>query len=1060
MVYKVCKGGVRSGNTLRGLSSHQAKRYAKQGCFVGTSSLGPAEVKELFESKTHDSLISDTLGSTNVILSMNKKQRWRLPATISHLIKMGCFNKNDAMVSVLERHKLKRRANCVSFHCNKGRFGSVVPKQKRYFSFNMNHVADEESQRKIRRAKYDLLKLSKKEKEKPDKRNDMRSLNVFTIAGSKKENASQPLESSKTEYRLEVFYPCPKSCSLAFNPKYTDVRMEVNEEGKMEMRSNVKVSRKTQKHRKRLTGEDFRKYDDEIFQNDVDDLWAEEEEDDDKYPYTSAESNTHINDTESTRDSENLSDVNILSFYDDEDVISPNDSSDDSAPSDSSQYLLTALIAQAEKARSLCSAHRPQRKKKQSVNHDDFTEDRSHIVYTDEVNYFPKREPEEEVKYRKTRSGRLVEIRKKKPKPVPVVEPKPTKPAYTPVHCAKVIIPAEETTLEKLKEKFGPCVVLSECEPLRFIVDITEQVVDTLSISPKTYVKGDYCSYLIFTYESFYDEQMNILRLQLNSNICKDTKRVCDSIPAQRSSLDEVINCVVVTLFEMKEEKLLNLENTQFVSNTVRTDFELLSQRMKYEVQSLLVSDQVWKNCFDLFQEKTNLAVKIEKLSAEYDVDAFCEICYNDVNPTHEHAHPGTRLGKCGHVFCDECLRAHCRAKMSGGALNLTCPGYQCDVHLDFVTLISLLHVAEVSKLLQRQLEGDLETKPNVKWCPNPTCGRVIQVSSEKPVDGVAFDVSCGCGMRVCFSCLGAAHWPASCAQAEDYAQRIETLKPPNETTDEPPIDTAPKEVPKKTTLYEIEGRMCPSCSRFMEKDGGCYHMTCKCGHQFCWNCMRSLASHDNSIQCMGTPDILYRYSRRLKVRHVELPKPARFDTPPAGEASANRKRRGQKTTMYQKALQQRIEYSNKRHGKGIKELSHKLLALSHKDLGFKREILALNTPDKDTVHYTDQDLLTLSVSGQVTKFLYGCLDLKLALHHVAEYTFVLLQGSPSTLERRRALKLASDISGFCSFITSVLETGSHQDLRTAVRRLSDIQNWAGRTLDVLLATVRKVQYE
>jgi len=34
--------------------------------------------------------------------------------------------------------------------------------------------------------------------------------------------------------------------------------------------------------------------------------------------------------------------------------------------------------------------------------------------------------------------------------------------------------------------------------------------------------------------------------------------------------------------------------------------------------------------------------------------------------------------------------------------------------------------------------------------------------------------------------------------------------------------------------------KRCPSCKAFIQKNGGCSHMSCRCGHQFCWDCLRT----------------------------------------------------------------------------------------------------------------------------------------------------------------------------------------------------------------------------
>jgi len=46
-----------------------------------------------------------------------------------------------------------------------------------------------------------------------------------------------------------------------------------------------------------------------------------------------------------------------------------------------------------------------------------------------------------------------------------------------------------------------------------------------------------------------------------------------------------------------------------------------------------------------------------------------------------------------------------------------------------------------------------------------------------------------------------------------------------------------------------INTKKCPNCRKFIEKNQGCNHMTCRkeasgCGYEFCWICMGEWSAH------------------------------------------------------------------------------------------------------------------------------------------------------------------------------------------------------------------------
>lgn len=1081
MVYKVCKGGVRSGNTLRGLHTLRTRRYAGQACILGQSNLSHKQVDRLLEDSTEDAAVSDTLKNTNVLLSLNKRQRWRLPATVSHMIRSGQFSKSDALVSLLERHKLKKRANCVGFACSKqtlsngqgvlasNELSEGIQGQKRYFSFNINSIENDESRRKWKKRMAELrIKFSQeKKKEKKDSRKDMKSVNVTTIDGGRlhSQAVKKPLSSNKPGYTLEVFYPCPQSCSLTFNPKYTDVVMTQNGEGEMEVRSNVKGEKKSQrKHRKKFISVDLLAINSEArcCDEDVEEMWREAFKD---------------------------SDVNCDNYATSE----PNDSHEAFEPyrtvygrgenihNNFSESILASLMDQAERARAQLSSvngkTRHRRRSgldRKSERDDDTDEDKAHI--------FHKERQDDKSKSRR-KSGKA-----QKNKPASF-DPK----SYPTFSTASVVLSSSETSKESLKNRFSQFYFEANCRPRRFCINITNDVASLLSVYRSVEVSATYTTFIVFTSKGFYDEGLESYEVIVNSAPCHISEQIMDGLPREPTTLDGIVNSIVGNLLDLKEAGKLNLVN-DFAPKPCKSRVtfdplrELMLKKMNLAVDTFFTSEKItWDSqmrdsteiCSETDNAKKAFSQSLLDLAADSDMDIFCDICYESVNPSHLDAVSGTQLIECGHLFCDSCWRAHLQTRLRDGALHMTCPGYQCDVKLETSTLLSLLHVSDVIQLLRRNFEEEVESCPTAKWCPSPNCGRVIRLRTKPPLSEAFssqsipeatfnLDVTCSCGESWCFNCLSPAHWPARCEQAQDYLSKVSSIKPVNDSADDElePVNVAATK-PKKAEamLLEVEGRLCPKCGKFIQKNGGCPHMGCKCGHQFCWGCMNSWNGHPSV--CHPDAATLYKYSRRVKIHHMAA-QPG-FDTEDKEKkeekpAPQKRSSHRQKATMYQRALQQRTgEIKDTSWIKLAEELTLKICKAAGKDLEFKRKVLRQcgvsesNIPQlpERNEQTLDCDLVRMPIADHVIRYLRSAREARKALGRVIEYTFVLLQDFPNSLNKRRALRVASDLSAFNSFFQSILEVGGNQDPRIALRRLSDIQVWSGRTLEALVVAAQ-----
>ncbi|XP_005089037.1 uncharacterized protein LOC101852582 [Aplysia californica] len=1033
MVYKVCKGGVRSGNTLRGLHTLNSYRYGRHACLIGSSSMTSRDVTKMVTSSTDDTMVTETVQSTDVILSLNKKQRWQLPATMRHMIRTGCFGRG-AMVSVLERHKLKRRANCVSFVSNKGKITSVQPTQKRYFSFNLDNIDEEQSNRQKKRQLSKAMSTMRKPREIKDKRSHWKTIQVFTKTGDDTENedAKNILSSSKPEYRMEIFYPCPKTCSLAFNPKYTDVMIDVNEEGKQEIKAvkNPGSKKPRRRHRKRLTTSTWAKMGTDEIEEDINQMWDEVYREN-CFPLVSsgvtaeekAETDT---DTFKTQNSDVRSERN----------------------GNNNENLWSSLITQAEKAKELCTQRisiARENSARISTQTSFGKEDlKSHIKVLPDSNEF-----------------RLTATQKNHIKEQQPAEQTETKriPQYVDLSYFRIIASSKEMCPEELKNKFGHLYAEAECQPRTFVINVSDNVKNILCSSP--FENFAFTSYLLFTYDGPYDDGLDIYKVAFNSFVCRSTEHMQKNIPFRTFCIDDLINQIFEILLDLKSEHLLEFQKARYRNESANNYlFRFVNDKFQVKAESFYPSQEISKLRFTELEQNTDLfSMTLSQLgSSGEDYDIFCQICYESVTPSHVDSLPGTALTKCGHVFCNECWKTHIRTRMTDGAVKILCPGYDCDVTVGPVTLLSLIHSSEVAQLLQRQKEDEVETSENSKWCPNPTCGRVIKMETKAITPDMTYDVSCACGFNVCFVCLGSAHWPAHCEQADDYTGRLYDLSLPKEVEDDPTeslplkaVQPMPKQVPE---IMHVEGRLCPKCNRFIEKNGGCPHMSCKCGHHFCWKCLASISGHS---VCKPDYSYLYKMTRTVLVRHVgtramaqPLEVKATSEEPKTPHAGMGR------VSMYQRALQQRLEGNVHLSTKEIRSLAYMIATAASKDDELKKDLATIPGLDQNS-SIGDAESVS-STTKHVTRFLQSCEASRRALHHVAEFTFVLLHDVPQSVDKRRALALANDISGYCSFLRSILEGGEHQQPRTLVKRLLDIQTWARRAVGALLKTANKLK--
>lgn len=224
-----------------------------------------------------------------------------------------------------------------------------------------------------------------------------------------------------------------------------------------------------------------------------------------------------------------------------------------------------------------------------------------------------------------------------------------------------------------------------------------------------------------------------------------------------------------------------------------------------------------------------------------------CMICMSDVSPKE-----ATTIS-CNHTFCNDCWRSHISIGVKEGkSKRLVCMAHGCGVVIDDGTVCTLFKpppppqpqqqeqeqgngnkdkgkepataaaVVEINedasilvgKFKAALIDSYVDDNKNVKWCPSvPHCGRAARAER-----GMHCEVSCQCGKEFCFACCEPHHSPATCEMITEWNKRI-------------------KEGKENDAWLNANTKTCPKCKNPVEKNGGCNHVTCRCGQSFCWLC-------------------------------------------------------------------------------------------------------------------------------------------------------------------------------------------------------------------------------
>ncbi|XP_046371766.2 uncharacterized protein LOC124145857 [Haliotis rufescens] len=544
-----------------------------------------------------------------------------------------------------------------------------------------------------------------------------------------------------------------------------------------------------------------------------------------------------------------------------------------------------------------------------------------------------------------------------------------------------VKVDSNEAAFDNLQTVYGRRYMEAKCEPRKFSIDMTDRLRDHVRTSTffrdVTSSSLDLHGYLTFTeVEGRNDATLSVYHVALN---------IASHMNSMK--LETIMDMETYTLAQL-EDRCLSYVDTLPSDVFVKRD-AFNAWETPFMTFQLVTEGRRWNmNCIHPHEFSDNVCSlqgtyrDAAEIGSPPDV---CSICYDDIRVSTESTDtpsPATSLDACGHWFCDSCWRQHLVSKLRSGPCALTCPEYGCSVEADFPTLLSFLHIGDVKKHIERQTSEKINCSAQAKWCPKPQCGRAI-LAEGLPIRNRSIPIVCSCGTDLCFACMKNAHWPATCAQAKQFREKVIALKDYVTLAKDAFLDPLPDAV-------AVSGKSCPKCKRFIEKISGCPNMSCPCGATFCWICSKATKPYERH-------DCVVEAQKNVLVEEYVY-YPMGF----------------KRTRFYSTALkhrQQRLTCNMFKHLSRTGALSKRLAAdvFSHKKL--RNQIRDYSQDDQPLFRLADN-------------FLRRMLSVKLELHHVIENVAIAIDNMLPGSQPNGLMQTLTRMEACAATIEATLETG------------------------------------
>ncbi|PIA38656.1 hypothetical protein AQUCO_02700110v1 [Aquilegia coerulea] len=225
---------------------------------------------------------------------------------------------------------------------------------------------------------------------------------------------------------------------------------------------------------------------------------------------------------------------------------------------------------------------------------------------------------------------------------------------------------------------------------------------------------------------------------------------------------------------------------------------------------------------------------KSAESSRSKDSQESCSICLEDIDAGKMFSVDG-----CLHRYCISCMRQHVEVKLLHGVVP-GCPHEGCTTQLNITSCRKFLSPELIDRMSQRIAEASIPVTEKL-YCPYPRCSVLMSKSEVLPctdnvyngVDRSAIGQCIKCRRLFCINCKVPWHHNLSC---------IEYKKSNTKSNAE--------DAKLKSLATTQAWHQCIKCNHMIELVEGCYHMTCRCGYEFCYTCGAEWRNKKPTCRC------------------------------------------------------------------------------------------------------------------------------------------------------------------------------------------------------------------